>query len=90
MSGREHMANQVARNVADLAMKVAEKMEQEIGYTMGAEEVGVREVRAAIRDALNGNVAAVKAVIDLVGQQEGSPNPVIREIDAVMREAGYD
>ncbi len=85
---KEHVANEVAREVDALTEEMVEAIETELGYYMGAEEVGNREVRGLIRRALAEGIASqpFAQVMSLVGEQPTSPNPVIAQIAIVMEE----
>jgi len=83
---RDHVANRAARRAAETAFKIVDKLRQELGYQMGAEEMSTRAVRALIRKAKQGDDQAMIAVVRLHQQQTAVPNPVSREIDAVLKE----
>ncbi len=81
-----HLVDDVALDAATEVLAVADMIREELGYLVGSEEVGARETRAKIRRALAGDEPAFLEVLEMVGQQQTSPNPMVREIGIVVDE----
>lgn len=79
-----HLVDEIALEAAEEALEIADMIREELGYLVGSEEVGIREARATIRKAMAGDEPAFLQVLELVGQQQTSPNPMVREIMALM------
>ncbi len=87
MPYREHLANQVVRDLYSLVEQVYDQFHEDMGWKVGTEEVKVREIRALVRRVTQGDDAAMLNLTRLAMAQDQDSYPsLIGEIDTVLQE----